>query len=414
MTQHWRVALAALSAAIIIQACGQQPTGDQRDISGADRAYQQVLLEALVDAQPGSVIEIPAGVFVFDRGLSLSNVDGVTIRGAGMDETILSFQEQRAGSEGLLVTGSNNFTIEDLAIEDTIGDALKITGGENIIIRRVRTEWTRGVSTENGAYGIYPVLTRNVLIEESVAIGASDAGIYVGQSDNIIVRNNRAEYNVAGIEIENSMDADVYGNVATNNTGGILIFNMPNLPRPGHGTRVFDNDVYDNNTRNFGHAGTPVASVPAGTGILVNSNDDVEIFENRVSRNRTANVIISSLHSAGFSELGVEADFDPYPERIYVHSNIFEGGGNNPDPLELQALRIAMFGPTGRIPDVLWDGYYDADKLVDGVMPEDLRICVSGADILNADGPNGYASPRIATADHACSHDPRPAVELPF
>lgn len=242
MTQHWRVALAALSAAIIIQACGQQPTGDQRDISGADRAYQQVLLEALVDAEPGSVIEIPAGVFVFDRGLSLSNVDGVTIRGAGMEETILSFQEQRAGSEGLLVTGSNNFTIEDLAIEDTIGDALKVTGGENIIIRRVRTEWTRGVSTDNGAYGIYPVLTRNVLIEESVAIGASDAGIYVGQSDNIIVRNNRAEYNVAGIEIENSMDADVYGNVATNNTGGILIFNMPNLPRPGHGTRVFDNE----------------------------------------------------------------------------------------------------------------------------------------------------------------------------
>ena len=65
---------------------------------------------------------------------------------------------------GLLVTGSNNFTIEDLAIEDTIGDALKITGGENIIIRRVRTEWTRGVSNDNGAYGIYPVLTRNVLI----------------------------------------------------------------------------------------------------------------------------------------------------------------------------------------------------------------------------------------------------------
>lgn len=413
MTAYWRAGLAAFSAIILLQACGQQ-AGDMRDLSQADREYQHVLLEALLDAAPGSVIEIPAGVFVIERGLSLANVDGVTIRGAGMDETILSFQEQRAGSEGLLVTGSNNFTIEDLAIEDTIGDALKVTGGENVIIRRVRTEWTRGVSTDNGAYGIYPVLTRNVLIEESVAIGASDAGIYVGQSDNIIVRNNRAEYNVAGIEIENSMDADVYGNVATNNTGGILVFNMPNLPRPGHGTRVFDNDVFENNTRNFGHAGTPVANVPAGTGILVNSNDDVEIFGNRVSRNRTANVIISSLHSAGFSELGVEADFDPYPERIHIHGNTFEGGGNNPDPIELQALRIAMFGPTGRIPDVLWDGYVDEAKMVDGALPDDLRLCVSGADVLNADGPGGYGNPRIATAEHACSHAPRAAVELPF
>ncbi|MFC4725848.1 parallel beta-helix domain-containing protein [Glycocaulis abyssi] len=413
MRAIWRAGLAAFSALAVLQACGQQ-TGQTRDVSSADREYQNVLMEALLDAAPGSVIEIPAGVFVIERGLSLANVDGVTIRGAGMDETILSFAEQRAGSEGLLVTGSNNFTIEDLAIEDTIGDALKVTGGENIVIRRVRTEWTRGVSTDNGAYGIYPVLTRNVLIEDSVAIGASDAGIYVGQSDNIVVRGNRAEYNVAGIEIENSMDADVYGNVATNNTGGILVFNMPNLPRPGHGTRVFDNDVYENNTRNFGHAGTPVANVPAGTGILVNSNDDVEIFNNRVSRNRTANVIISSLHSAGFSELGVESDFDPYPERIHIHGNTFEGGGNNPDGMDLQALRIALFGPTGRIPDVLWDGYVDEAKMVDGALPDDLRICVSGAEVLNADGPGGYGNPRIATAEHDCSHEPRAAVELPF
>lgn len=54
-----------------------------------------------------------------------------------------------------------------------------------------------------------------------MAIGASDAGIYVRQSRDVIVRNSRAEFNVAGIEIENTVNADVYGNTATNNTGGI-------------------------------------------------------------------------------------------------------------------------------------------------------------------------------------------------
>ena len=68
---------------------------------------------------------------------------------------------------------------------------------------------------------------------------------------NVIVRRNRAEYNVAGIEIENTIDADVYENVATNNTGGILVFNMPNLPQVGERTRVFNNTVIDNNTENF-------------------------------------------------------------------------------------------------------------------------------------------------------------------
>jgi len=46
------------------------------------------------------------------------------------------------------------------------------------------------------------VQTENTLLEGNVAIGASDAGIYVVQSRNVFVRNNRAEFNVAGFEIE--------------------------------------------------------------------------------------------------------------------------------------------------------------------------------------------------------------------
>lgn len=69
----------------------------------------------------------------------------------------------------------------------------------------------------------------NVLIEGCTAIGASDAGIYVGQSKNIIVRNSRAYHNVAGIEIENSLMADVYDNESTENTGGVLVFDLPDL-----------------------------------------------------------------------------------------------------------------------------------------------------------------------------------------
>ena len=320
----------SLALSLVLAACGGG--GERRDLSGADTGFQTTLMEQLIDAQPGDVIEIPAGVFSFDRSLSLT-VDGVTIRGAGMDETILSFANQTSGAEGLLVTASD-FTLEDLAIEDTRGDALKINEGENIIIRRVRTEWTNGPDTDNGAYGIYPVQTTNTLVEGVVAIGASDAGIYVGQSRNVIVRDSRAEFNVAGIEIENTIGADVYNNVATNNTGGILVFNMPNLPQPGYGTRVYDNQVFENNTRNFGHPGTPVASVPAGSGIVINSNDQVEIFNNDIRDHRTANIIISSVYSTGFSDIGVQEDFDPYPETIWISANRLREGGGNTDNVE--------------------------------------------------------------------------------
>src|SRR3546814_3689445 len=84
----------------------------------------------------------------------------------------------------------------------------------------------------------------------------------------------------SGIEIENSYDADVHDNVATKNTGGILVFDLPSLPmQGGHNVRVFENVVNDNSTPNFAPKGNIVASVPTGTGVLVMANRNVEIFD---------------------------------------------------------------------------------------------------------------------------------------
>ena len=380
----------------------------------AAEAFQKALQLELIRARPGDVITIPAGVHPIRRGLSLT-VSGVTLRGEGMDRSILSFAGQVQGAEGLLVSASD-FTIEDLAIEDTAGDGLKIHEGQNIVIRRVRVEWTNGPDEANGAYGIYPVQVKNLLLEESVAIGASDAGLYVGQSLNVVVRNNRVEANVAGIEIENTTNADVYGNVATGNTGGILVFNMPDLPQPGHSTRVFGNRIVANNTDNFGAEGTPVASVPAGSGIVINSNDSVEIFDNEIADNDTANIIISSYYATGFQGAREMArGYDPYPERIYVYGNRFAGGGGAPDGLDLKALKIAVFGFNGRLPDILWDGFVNPDKVDEGgrLKPE-YAICVDngGVEVLNADLGNGSSNIVVGDAQHRCVHEKLPAVVL--
>jgi parallel beta-helix repeat protein len=408
-----RTIAAAAFALAALAGCSRQASNNESAGSASNSDYQKQLQEQLLDAKPGDVIEIPAGKFAFDRSLSLT-VDGVTIRGAGRDKTILSFKGQVAGAEGLLVTASD-FTLENLAIEDTRGDAIKINEGRNVTVRGVRTEWTGGPHTDNGAYGIYPVQVENVLIEDCVAIGASDAGIYVGQSRNIIVRNSRAEYNVAGIEIENSIGADVHDNIATNNTGGILVFNMPNLPQPGHSTRVFRNKVFANNHENFAKKGAAVASVPAGSGVIINSNDKVEIFENDIADNATAGVIVSSYFSTGYyTTEGVQKNFDPYPEGIYIYANSFRGGGDSPGNLELKALKVALFGLNGRLPDILWDGYVAKEKLVDGKLPPELGICVdNGAvGIVNVDGPNKYKNPSTDAAPYRCAMAKMPEVVL--
>ena len=392
-----------LAVSGLLAACGE---GHREAATAADAEFQKTLQQRLLDAKPGDVIDIPAGRYHLDRSLSL-RVDGVTIRGAGKDKTVLSFKGQTSGAEGLIVNASD-FTLENLAIEDTKGDGLKVNEGENIAIRGVRVEWTNGPDTGNGAYGLYPVQTRGVLIEDSVVIGASDAGIYVGQSKDVVVRRNHAERNVAGIEIENCIGADVYDNVATHNTGGILVFNMPDLPQPGHTTRVFKNRILANNTDNFGRKGSAVSAVPAGSGVVIMSNDEVEVFDNEIADNQTANVLIASHYSAGYdSKYKPSAAFDPYPEYIYVHDNRFSGGGDSPDGLELKALKVAMFGLKGRLPDVLWDGYANAKR------PQGPQICVQGASgVLDADGPNKNKSPKSDAKPFDCKLDPLPAVAM--
>lgn len=395
----------AIGVALALSGCGKQGGDAAPAKAEAETGFAAELRNKLLDAKPGDVIEVPAGTFHFDRGLSL-RVDGVTLRGQGRDKSILSFKGQKTGAEGLLVN-ANGFTLENLAIEDSKGDGFKISQAENVTIRGVRVEWTGGPKTSNGGYGLYPVLCKNVLIEDSVAIGAADSGIYVGQSRDVIVRNSRAERNVAGIEIENTINADVYDNVATGNTGGILVFNMPALTQQGDAIRVFKNKVFQNNLDNFGAKGTPVASVPAGSGVVINSNDNIEIFDNEIADNKTANIIVSSVYSTGYKDDKASGEFDPYPERIYIHDNRLSGGGDSPDRMDFKALKVAMYGLGGSFPDVLFDGYVNPQR------KEGPQICLRGVSgVLNADGPGGYKNPSKDANPYDCTLPSLPAVDL--
>ena len=356
---------ALVSLLLLASACGDgsiRPSDNDHD----------VLQQALIDAQPGSVLLLGEGTFRLKQGLSLTQ-NGVTIRGKGLDKTILSFKGQVEGSQGLLVK-ANDFLIEDLAVEDTAGDAIKVEGGKGVTFRRVRAEWTGGPSSMNGGYGLYPVQCERVLIEDSVAKGASDAGVYVGQSDTIIVRRNRAELNVAGIEIENSTNADVYENTSTGNTGGLLVFTLPGLQiKGGKNVRVYNNQLYDNNEDNFAPRGNIVSQVPRGTGMFIMANDLVEIFGNTIKDNKTTSLAIISYLVTGLSF--DDKQYDPYPEAIYVHDNTFVGGGDAPD-LWKELSRALAFYLKPAVPDVIYDGLVDAAKAPDGKLPEALRICI--------------------------------------
>ncbi len=325
------------------------------------------------------------------------------MRGAGKDETILDFSGITSGGEGLLVMG-DDFTIEDIGMENSPGDQLKILGADGVSIRNVRAEWTNGPATGNGAYGLYPVQCKDVLIEDSVVKGASDAGVYVGQSRNIIVRRNYVEGNVAGIEIENSTAADVYGNEAFMNTGGILVFNLPGLPVYGQRTRVYENNIHENNEPNVAPAGNIVATVPTGTGIFVLANDQVEVFHNTFTDNNSGTISLISYNTAQVFGVSPPNDpnFDAFSESIYLVDNIYNGGGTDPDP-DL-AILLALIDREV-VPQITYDGDVDPAKLVENALPEALRTCVQEPD---ADSFVNLNLPAVLAENGTFSFDPAP------
>ena len=311
---------------------------------------QDDIQSAMILAQEGDTISLSAGIYNLNHGLSL-DVDNITLKGEGHKKTVLNFSEQKTGAQGLLVT-SNNIILKDFAVENAKGDAIKSKGSKNIKFLNLRTEWTNGPDTNNGAYGLYPVESKNVLIDGCIAIGASDAGVYVGQSENIIVRNTEAYFNVAGIEIENSYYADVYDNVAKNNTAGILVFDLPDLPKQGGKfVRVFNNISSNNNTENFAPEGNIVGQVPKGTGLVIRANRHVEVFKNTFENNSTIGVALV----AGDLESGDDS-YDPYPRNIQIYDNYFKNSGYDPDfnRGELSPLLVEI--SNGFQPDIMWDG----------------------------------------------------------
>ncbi|MBK6265792.1 right-handed parallel beta-helix repeat-containing protein [Marivirga sp. S37H4] len=369
------------------------------------QSIEKDLQSALILAEEGDTINIPGGYFKFEKSLLMDDKQNVVIAGAGMDETILSFKNQNEGAEGLKISQCKNITLVDFTVEDAAGDNIKVSDTDGITFRRLRAQWTGEVSETNGAYALYPVLCKNVLIEECIAIGSSDAGIYVGQSDSVIIRNNEAYRNVAGIESENSNFVEVYGNKAINNTGGILIFDLPGLTQYGEHIKVYDNLIQENNHRNFAPAGNIVGVVPPGTGLMILATRNVEVFNNQIIDNRTVGAAIVSyeLVAAISEEEAVEADetqagsaerinsdyeldenYNPHVGNIYFHDNNFQNSKWFAT-FQHDFGKLFNFKSPFNPPDIVFDGFMEAER-----SPAEI-LCIQEKQklvFINLDAPN--------------------------
>ncbi|WP_341917861.1 parallel beta-helix domain-containing protein [Hydrocarboniphaga effusa] len=404
-----RVLAVAVLGALALSGCGKSPSspGNGGDGGGdpppgpngrvfvikPNAEATTDMIAAMVQALPGDVIEFECGYFELSSALQLTNTEDVLVRGCGRDKTVLSFKTSTT-PEGILAVNVHGLTVQDLTVLDTGGNGIELRSVDHGTVQRVRAIWSSGggresptpitasnyteklhvactdpatqdpsapenflgdttspdytVSKLSGRYGVYPVASENILIDDAESIGASDAGIYVGQTNTAIIRNSRAAYNVFGFEIENVRGGEYANNVAECNTGGFLIYDLDNLRQYGERSRMYGNLARLNNTYNFTSGGI-VGNVPSGSGMITLAYDEIEIFDNEFRDNNTAGIIHTSyeIFPVGAGR-PAEHRIDWYTEGLHIHGNTFVNNGNRlplPTTKNLASGDVAKFLP---------------------------------------------------------------------
>jgi parallel beta-helix repeat protein len=401
--------LSALAAA----ACSDPYRGCTRVLApGPDPTRNHDALQGAVgDASAGAVLCLHPGRYPLVDELTITT-PGLWFR-APEGGAVLDFAGQQRGANGVQVASADGTHISGVTIKNTAGDALRVSRSQGITVDHVTVTWDAGPVSTNGGYGIYPVESSDVIIDHCTVSGASDTGIYVGQSRRVRVQASEAFGNVAGIEIENTSDAEVVDNYVHDNTGGVLVFNLPNLPvKNGQRALVHENRILHNNQANFAPAGNIVGLVPAGTGVLVLASSHNEIADNTVSGNDSTGLAVLSYTTTLRIDLAADPAYDPTPKGNQVHDNRFADNGGSPHDFA-QVLLGLVKQKTGatitRVPDMVWDGSMPATG--------DGRNCFrsnGAATFRNLDADNDFAHSSTDLAAVSCSAPPlTPVVIMP-
>ncbi len=274
--------------------------------------------DAVNKANPGDTIVVEPGSY--HESVSIDK-PYITLKGLVENGKRPVLKGEMVLPDGVIASG-DHFRMTGFRAQDYKGNGVTVQGAKNVYLADLDIDHA-------GLYGIYPVNCTGVVVENTRTTRVADAGLYVGQSRDILVRNNVVTESVMGIEIENSENAVVENNLVINNTGGILAYMLPGLKeKTGNTTRILRNFVINNNLKNFADPKSNVAKVPPGTGILILAFDTSVVAENIITGNGSFGVAVVDMEM--MDDPARDKEIEPHSDQVRVEENFYMDNGAKP------------------------------------------------------------------------------------
>jgi nitrous oxidase accessory protein NosD len=304
-------------------------------------------IQATVDAAPaGATIRVEPGVYHETgsaRAVTITKA-GIHLIAAARPGRPVVIEQAGTQTQGIWVSPGDSLAPEDVELPPcgVSGQRLArfqlsgftVRGFEGFGVYLACVDGFRIEGNEvhaNLTYAVFPVRSSHGRMTRNKASGTrSDACLYTGQDERILVDHNEATDCLIGLQIENSVHVRMTHNVSTGNTAGMIVDVIDGRQTTVESDNfVTDNVFRDNNRPNTAPPGLETAGLPRGMGLIVVGADRTLIARNLIAGSAFAGLSFTGFCISAPGACAHPLDINPTPEMNRIVDNRFEGNAND-------------------------------------------------------------------------------------
>jgi hypothetical protein len=304
-------------------------------------------IQAAIDAAPaGATIRVEPGTYheAGDTRAVTVTKDGIRLVGAARPGQPVVLEQVGTQTQGIWVSPADSLAPDDVELPPCgRPSGMRLTGfqlsgftvrgfaGFGVYLACVDGFLLeRNEAHANLTYAMFPVRSSRGRITQNKASGTlSDACLYTGQDEDILVDHNEATDCEIGLQIENCQHVTMTHNHAVGNTAGMIVDvidgRQAKIESDNH---VTHNELRENNRPNTAPPEAETSMILPGIGLVIDGADRTLVSGNVFAGNTLAGIAFVDFCFGDPAACMHPLDIDPNPDMNRVVGNLFEGNKN--------------------------------------------------------------------------------------